>query len=289
MKQASPAWDHWRHGRLREGPAGPGRGEPSKSLLVGFCRFVRFDSSALWLAGGNRTLLIPPVARSPPGQSLFMSGARLFMSEKTRSGNRSASVLVRKDALRKPERVCSCPERRAPKTGARLVMSEKTRSEVRSASVHVRRDALRKPERVCSCPERVCSCPNRRAPETGARLFMSEETRTEVRSASVHVRRDALRKPECVCSCPERVCSCPNTRLFMSEKTRSGNRSVSVHVHKHIYFCDPNPARVLGHLQPSLREGSDIRSEMSLNQLPDSSSATQDPSRRWAALEELGG
>jgi len=168
-------------------------------------------------------------------------------------------------------------------------MSEKTRSgnrsasvHVRSASVHVRKDALRKPERVCSCPKR-------RAPETGARLFMSEKTRSEVRSASVHVRRDALRKPECVCSCPERVCSCPNTRLFMSEKTRSGNRSVSVHVHKHIYFCDPNPARVLGHLQPSLREGSDMRSEISLNQLPDSSSATQDPSRRWAALEELGG
>ena len=246
MKQASPAWDHWRHGRLREGPAGPGRGETSKSLLVGFCRFVSFDSSALWLAGGNPRLLIPPVARSPPGQSLFMSGARLFMSEKTRSGNRSASV------------------------------------HVRSASVHVRIDELRKPERVCSCPKR-------RAPETGARLFMSEKTRSEVRSASVHVRRDALRKPECVCSCPERVCSCPNTRLFMSEKTRSGNRSVSVHVHKHIYFCDPNPARVLGHLQPSLREGSDIRSEISLNQLPDSSSATQDPSRRWAALEELGG
>ena len=128
-------------------------------------------------------------------------------------------------------------------------------------------------------------------------LFMSEETRSgnrsasvHVRSASVHVRKDELRKPERVCSCPKRRAPETGARLFMSEKTRSEVRSASVHVHKHIYFCDPNPARVLGHhLQPSLREGSDIRSEISLNQLPDSSSATQDPSKRWAALEELGG
>ena len=107
------------------------------------------------------------------GLSRCMPRQSLFMSEETRSGNRSASVHVRSasvhvrtDALRKPERVCSCPNRRAPKSGARLFMSEETRSGSRSASVHVRSASVH-------VRTRVCSCPKRRAPETGACLFMS--------------------------------------------------------------------------------------------------------------------
>ena len=127
--------------------------------------------------------------------------------------SRAESVHVRKDALRKPERVCSCPEhvcscpkRRAPETGARLFLSERKRSGNQSASVHVRRDALRKPERVCSCPKR-------RAPESGARLFISEETRSGNRSVSVKPTRTP-----CLCA----------------SKARSGLRSA--------YF--PNPRHV---------------------------------------------